>query len=225
MKKMMQKSMFALALLLLSTPVIFAQDLSKYRNFSLGMDLADVSKQVNGTPADARVVLPGAPLIQELTWWPEQSYPSPIPPQSVQDVLFSFYNGNLYKIAVTYESSATEGLTAEDMVRAVSAKYGAATVPAAATNPPIIAADSSAGETLAFWEDSQYSLTLSRSSLSDTFQLVVYSKQLNSKADAAIAEAMKQELDGAPQREIANVKKAADDLELTRQANLKAFRP
>ena len=216
--KMMRKLTIALPLLLLSTSVMFAQDLSKYRDFSLGMHLADASKQVNETPADARVVLLGAPLIQESMWWPGQSYPSPTPPESVQDVLLSFYNGELYKIAVTYESSATEGLTAEDMVRAVPTKYGAATVPVATIPPTVSLTDSSAGEAIAFWEDSQYSLTLSRSSLSDAFQLVMHSKQLNSQADGAIAKALKHELEGAPQREIARVKKEADDLETTRQA-------
>lgn len=223
--KIMRKSLIALALLLLSTPVIFAQDLSKYRTFSLGMSLTDVSKQVNETPADARVVHQGSPLVQELMWWPAQSYPSPTPPESVQDALFSFYNGNLYKIAVTYESSATKGLTAEDMVRAVSEKYGTATRPVVTVPPAASSVDSSTGEAIAFWGDAQYSLTLSRSSLSDAFQLVMYSKQLNGQADAAIAEALKLEREGAPQREIARVKKQVDDLETSRQANLKAFRP
>jgi hypothetical protein len=223
--KMMPKWMIALPLLLLSTSVMFAQDLSKYRDFSLGMHLTDAAKQVNESPADARVVLAGAPLIQELTWWPGQSYPSPVPPDSVQDVLLSFYNGELYKIAVTYESSATEGFTAEDMVRAVSAKYGTATTPVATIAPTVSLDDSSTPEAIAFWQDAQYSLTLSRSSLSDAFQLVMYAKQWNGEADAAIAKALKLELEGAPEREIARVKKEADDLEATRQANLKAFRP
>jgi hypothetical protein len=222
--KMMRKSMIALALLLLSTPVMFAQDLSKYRNFSLGMDLTDASKQVNETPADASVVHQGSPLIQELMWWPVQPYQSPATAASVQEILFSFYNGTLYKITVTYQSSATKGLTAEDVVRAVSTKYGTATTPVATIAPNIVA-DSSAAETIAFWEDAQYSLTLSRSSFSSAFQLVMFSKQLNSQANAAIAEALKQERDGAPQRESARVKKEADALETTRQANLKAFRP
>jgi hypothetical protein len=222
--KMMRKSMIALALLLLSAPVIFAQDLSKYRNFSLGMDLTDAAKQVNETAADASVVHQGSPLIQELMWWPVQRYQSPAPPASVQEILFSFYNGTLYKITVTYESSATEGLTAEDVVKAVSTKYGTATTPVATIAPNIVA-DSSAAETIAFWEDAQYSLTLSRSSFSSAFQLVMFSKQLNGQANATIAEALKQERDGAPQREIARVKKQIDHLETTRQANLKAFRP
>jgi len=48
---------------------------------------------------------------------------------------------------------------------------------------------------------------------------------LNGQAGAAIAEAVKQDRDGAPQREIARAKKEADALETTRQVNLKAFRP
>jgi len=43
---------------------------------------------------------------------------------TVEQILFSFYNGELYKISVTYDRSSTEGLTEEDMVKSISAKYG-----------------------------------------------------------------------------------------------------
>ncbi len=45
-------------------------------------------------------------------------------------ILFSFYNGALYRMLLTYEDSATKGLTDDDMIRIVSAKYGMATRPA-----------------------------------------------------------------------------------------------
>ncbi|HEY6444177.1 MAG TPA: hypothetical protein VIY66_12645, partial [Candidatus Acidoferrales bacterium] len=117
------------AAILLSVPLACAQDLSRYRNFSLGTSLIAVSKQVNEKPADASVVHQSPVLVQELTWWPMPSYQSSTPVDPVQQILFSFYNGALYKMVVTYDSSATEGLTAEDMIRAISAKYGAASMP------------------------------------------------------------------------------------------------
>ena len=116
---------------LLSAPLVFAQDLSKYRNFSLGTSLTTVSHQVNATPADASVIQKSPISIQELMWWPTQSYQLSAPRQSVQEILFSFYNRQLYKIVVTYDSTATQGLTAADMVRVFSATYGAATLPVA----------------------------------------------------------------------------------------------
>jgi hypothetical protein len=221
-----------LAASLLSAPLVCAQDLSKYRDFSLGTSLIELTKQVNGKPTDASVIHQDPALIQELTWWPTKSYQAPASSEAVQSLLFSFYNGELYKIMVTYENSSTQGLTSEDMVRAISTKYGVATVPVVQATVPVVEATpstlvgySSTGVSIASWEDSQYSVTLSQIPLSNTFQLVMYSRQLNGQADAAIAEAIKQSREEAPQREIARVKQEAEDLETMRQANVKAFQP
>jgi hypothetical protein len=80
-------------------------------------------------------------------------------------------------------------------------------------------------EAIARWVDAQYSVTLSRASFLNAFRLVVLTKQLKSQAEASVVEAAKQERSDAPQKEIARTKKAADDLETERQANLKVFRP
>ena len=222
--KIIHKSMIALILILLSTSIISAQDLSKYRNFSLGMRLAELSKKVNVSPDEVIVVHQSPALIQELTSWPLPPYQSTSPAEPVQEILFSFYNGSLYKITVTYEDSATEGLTAEDMTQAMSAKYGVATLPIAEANPIAISYGSPA-EPVASWQDSQYLVTLSRSPLSKTFQLMMLSKQMNGQAEAAIAEAVAQDREDAPEKEVARVKKEADDVEAQRQSNLKTFRP
>jgi hypothetical protein len=214
------------ATILLSVPLAYTQDLSKYRNFSLGTSLIAVSKQVNEKPADASVIGQSPALIQELTWWPMPSYQSSTPVDPVQQILFSFYDGALYKMVVTYENSTTEGLTAEDMVKAISAKYGPATVPF--VSAPAAVANTTYGTPqgpIAQWEDPQYSVVLSRTPFLNAFQLVIYSKQLNDQAEAASSAAAKQERQDAPQMEIARVKKEADDLETARQNNLKSFRP
>jgi hypothetical protein len=220
-----RESTISLALFLLSTSVISAQDLSKYRNFSLGAHLADVSKQINETPADVNIIHKTPALIQEMTWWPVPSNASPSKSEPVEEIRFSFYNGELYRIAATYNNVSTQGLTPEDMVKAISAQYGAATLSVAEANPPASVGYSNMQKPIAFWQDSQDSLTLSRSPLSTAFQLVLFSKQLNGQADAAIAEAAKQERDDAPQLEAARAKTAADELETERQNNLKTFRP
>jgi hypothetical protein len=223
--KMIRNTALYVAAMLLFVPWANGQDLSKYRDFSLGTSLVELSKQVNGKPEDARVIQQSPALIQELTWWPTQSYQPSAPSESVQDILFSFYNGDLYKIVVTYENFATQGLTAEDMVRAFSAKYGAATLPVALKTPATIMDYSNTEVAIAFWEDPQYSLTLSRSPLSNAFELVMFSKQVNAEADAAIANAVQQQREDAPQRQAAQVKREADELEALRQTNLKAFQP
>jgi hypothetical protein len=223
--KITRNTLVCLALILISVPTISAQDLSRYRNFSLGTSLAIVSKQVYATPAEVSVIHQSPAAIQELTWWAVESNQSSSRPEPVQQIRFSFYNRELYKIAVTYENAATEGLTTEDMIQSISLKYGSAIRTAVNSDTPANLSYSSAAIQLALWEDSQYSASLSRSPLSNSFQLVILSKQLGGQADSAIAEAVKQDREDAPRKEIARVKKVADDLETARQKNAQTFRP
>ena len=228
LRKMMRSlvaSLLLIVVILLSIPQVHAQDLSKYRNFSFGTTVADLSKQIDQKPANAALVHERPALIQELTWWPPQPYSSVRPAEPVDQILFSFYNGALYRMLVTYENSATKGLNDEDMIRVISAKYGLATRPVAAlvnfpTNPSYHATE----KVIARWEDSQYSLNLFRSS-PDTFALVMFTKQLDAQAGISIAESVKLEQQEAPLKEAARVKKDSDDLELDRQKNIKTLRP
>jgi hypothetical protein len=164
-------------------------------------------------------------LIQELTWWPPQPYSSLRPAEPVDQILFSFDNGALYRMLVTYENSATKGLNDEDMIRAVSAKYGVATRPlATVVNFPTNSSYHATEKVIARWEDSQYSLSLFRSS-GDTFAVVMFTKELDAQAGISIAESVKLEQQEAPQKEAARVRKDAEDLESEREKNIKTLRP
>jgi hypothetical protein len=57
------------------------------------------------------------PVLQEVTWWPPKLPGTSFRSDTVEQILFSFYNAELYKISVTYDRTSTEGLTAEDMVK------------------------------------------------------------------------------------------------------------
>jgi hypothetical protein len=164
-------------------------------------------------------------LFQELTWHPANGIGVSYRSESVDELVFSFYKGELYKMLVTYERASTEGLTADDMVKSISAKYGPATTVA-------LEIDSAGNEQyevrqkpVASWEDSQYSFNLVRSSFSNAFELVIYSKRVNAEADAALAQAVKVDLQEAPQKAVEREKKEADDREVMRQRNQKSFRP
>ena len=224
--KMMCSLVSSLVMILLSAPLIHGQDLSKYRNFSFGMRLVDLSAQVDQKPTEANLIHRRPALIQELMWWPPLASETRRG-EPVRQILFSFYNGELYRILVTYDRYVTEGLTAEDMVRTMSAKYGTATRPTAEINFPT----NETGEygttekVIVRWEDSQYSFNLFRSPLSNTFGLVMFSKRLDAQAEAAIAESLKLEGQEDPQEEVARVKREADDLATSRQKNIKAFLP
>ncbi len=126
---------------------------------------------------------------------------------------------------MTYDRHATQGLTAEDMVQAISAKYGTATRPDAEVSFPTNELYRSTEKVIARWEDSQYSISLFRSSLLNAFGLVMFSKRLDGQAEAAMADAVKLDGQADPQKEIARQKKEADNLEVARQKNREIFRP
>jgi hypothetical protein len=209
-----------LALILLSAPVIRGQDLSKYRNFSFGMSLVELSNQVDLKPLQTKLIHKRPAVIQELTWWPREPSGSSLQADSVWQVFFTFYDGELYRILVTYDRLATDGLTAEDMVQALSANYGTATRADVEISFPTNELYRSTEKVIARWEDSEYSFNLFRSSFLNTFGLVMFSKRLDRQAEAAIAQSVED-----LQKEIERQKKEADNLGVARQKNRTTFRP
>lgn len=182
-----------------SVSVSSAQDLSRYREFQLGTSLVMVARQA-GIGPEARVLHQRPELIQELMWLPPPSVGSSPYGDSVRKVLFTFYNGQLFRIAITYDRHRTEGLTAEDMVEAVSTNYGPATLPATEVVPSLSGVSNVSDRTLAHWEDTQYSVNLT--SYLSTFGLVVFSKRLDASARVATVEAIRLDKQEAPQQEI-----------------------
>src|SRR5712691_9196640 len=223
--KTIRSSILCFVVLLLTAPLLRAQDLSKYRHFTLGMSMTRVLERTDQKMADVKVIHGRPALVQELNWWPPNVPRTSAQSDTVEQILFSFYNSELYKISVTYDRTSTEGLSAQDMVKSISAKYG----PATSVKPEV---DSATNERydmkqkpVATWEDSQYSFNLVRSSSSGGFELVIYSKRLNAEAEVALAEAVKLEKQEEPQREAERQKEQTGDLEATRQKNQKSFRP
>jgi hypothetical protein len=223
--KTMRSSTLCLAALLLLAPLLRAQDLSKYRHFTLGMSLTRVLNRTERQMTDVNVIHSRPALIQELTWWPPNLPGASFQADTVEQILFSFYNRELYKISLTYDRASTEGLTALDMMNAISANYGPATNVVPEVDSAKIDSYDVKQKLVATWEDSQYSFNLVRSSFSRGFGLVIYSKRANAEAELAIAEAVKLDKQEGPQREAERQKKQTDDLEATRQKNQKSFRP
>jgi hypothetical protein len=223
--KTIRCSIFCFVVLLLTAPLLRGQDLSKYRHFTLGMSLTKVLERTDQKMADVKVIHGRPALIQELAWWPPNLPGTSFQSDTVKQILFSFYKGELYKISVTYDQTSTEGLTAEDMVKSISAKYG----PATNVVPDIDSAKNDrydvTQKAVASWDDAQYSFNLVRSSFSEQLGLIIYSKRVNAEAELAIVEAVKLEEQEGPQREAERQKKQMDDLEVARQKNQKSFRP
>jgi hypothetical protein len=218
-------SILCLVVLLLAVPLLRGQDLSKYRHFTLGMNLTRVLERTDRQMADVEGVLGRPALIQELTWWPPDLPGISLRSDSIEQILFTFYNGELFKISVTYGQTSTEGLTAQDMVKSISAKYGPATNVVLESDFGKIEPYEIRQKPVASWEDVQYSFNLIRSSFTDRFGLIIYSKRVNAEAELAVAEAVKLKEQEGPQREAERRKKQMDDLEVARQKNQKIFRP
>jgi hypothetical protein len=218
--KTIRSSILCLGALLITASLLQGQDLSKYRSFSLGTSLPNLLKLNDQKMTDVKTIHGRPMLLQELTWWPSSTSAASSWPDNVEQILFSFSNGELYRISVTYDHSSTEGLTAVDMVKSISGKYGPATSVALEIDPI-----SMKQEPVASWEDARFSIDLVLSSFSHRFALVIYSKDANTAADLASAEAMKLEEQERPEKEATQRKKEADDLEVTREKNQKSFRP
>jgi hypothetical protein len=204
-----------------------AADLSKYRGFQFGTDLPTVAKQVGASVTQANVIHSRPALIQELEWRPQSLGPS-TQKESSDEVVFSFYNGELYRLVIKYDRYEIEGLTAEDIIDAVSTIYGPAVRPAA----PVKAEEDRYGEqedVVARWQDPQYCFDLMRSSYGPTFKLIGVLKRLDSPAQAAMLEAKRLDIQEAPQRDAARQaseqEAARAKLEKARLVNKPRFRP
>ena len=220
----------SISLAVFSMPFIYAQDLSNYRGFQLGMSLPAAAKQADVSPSEAKAIYQRPAVIQELTWRPQSSRGSSAQADPVKEVLFSFYNDQLYRIVVNYDRDRTEGLTDQDLIEGISAKYGTPTMPVAkiiSSSASQLYSDSE--KVIARWEDSQYSFNLFRSSYGSVPGMLVFSKRLEALAQVAIVEAMRLNEQEAPQREIDRLKKQGDEKNAAEQkarpANKANFRP
>ena len=207
--------------IVISTPLISAQDLSKYREFQLGMSVDAVAHHAGVAP-EARVIHQRPELIQELIWLPPQG-------DSVRKALFSFYNDQLFRIVVNYEWDRTEGLTVEDMVEALSVAYGLPLLAGIQINSSLSRGDTDSDRIVAHWEDAQHSLYLVRPSYASTFGLVVFSRPLDAMALAASIDAIPLDPHQALRRATERKQKQEDEdharQETARRANKATFRP
>ncbi len=204
-----------------------AGDLSKYRDFRLGTDLPTIAKQTGTSPSQAKTIQRRPALIQELEWRPQPIVWSS-KTEPAQEVIFRFYDGELFQIEVNYDRYSTEGLTADDIAGAISATFGTAAkppVPPKAAEGPY----GDTGEVVAQWQDAQYGFDLIRFSYGPSFRLIGVLKRLEGPVQAAILEAKRLDDQEAPQRDAARI--AAEEeatraqLEKARLVNKPNFRP
>lgn len=226
--------------LTVTAPVLTAQGLSEYRSFKLGTSMAAVSRQA-GIDSQPRILLQRPALIEELMWQPAARRSPLSQGDSVKKLLFTFYDGQLFRMVVTYEPHRTAGMTADDMIVALSALYGESLLratpigsdaagSAANYNPAWPASPFGVDATaLAQWADADHTIYLFRSPYQATYGLVISATKLDVVARAAALEGARLDIEEAPQREADRLRQKADDKRLSdaknRDTNKVTFRP
>jgi len=186
-----------------------------------------VAKQTGVSTSQATTIQHRPALIQELTWNPQSLGWSP-KAEAAQEVVFSFFDGQLFRIVVHYDRYETEGLTSKDIVDAMSLSYGPAVKPSPMTKA-LLGVYDEPEETVARWEDPLYRFDLIRSLQGPSFRLVGVLKRLEAPAQASILEAKRLDDQEAPQRDAARIageeETARAGLENARLVNKAKFRP
>jgi hypothetical protein len=212
--------------ILLTSSLLHSGDLSRYREFQFGMDLATVARLTQLDPSRAKVIHRRPALLEEIEWRPLGIVSMADP---LLESIFSFYDGGLYRVFTTYDLHKTNGLTGDDITQSLIALYGSTTAHPAAT----IAVSSYLGQdnavVLAQWDSAEYSLSLVRLSYQARFGLVWLAKRADNTAREAAAAATLIEEQEAPQRAADLRKEQAEtertDREKARLANRPNFRP
>jgi hypothetical protein len=212
-----------------SASVLAGADLSTYRNFHLGMTLADVARQANLPMSSSQLISSRPERIEQLDWHVNWAPSGAAQSNPFSQVLFRFYNGELYEIAVTYDQDQTRGLTEADMIEAISSVYGPAVT---STSAEVAFNSGGAGRILkasACWEDAQTQISLVHLPYGTNFGLVISSRANEALAEKAITESERLDQVEAPQREIAlRARQLADTQaadEKARALNKPGFRP
>jgi hypothetical protein len=216
------------ALLIAVAALLPGSDLSTYRGLRLGTSVADAARHTGQDVAAVRVVHTRPALIEELEWRPgyEVKHDSRNP-DPVRAHILCFFKGRLFRIVTNYDAWKIEGMTAADLTEAISRTYGVPSAPGGQI--PYESNFGSAATVIARWQDEEYSADLVRSPDEVTYALVVASKQMDSAARAAIAEARRLDQAEAPERALEQKRKheSAERLmrEKSRATNMPNFRP
>lgn len=200
--------------LVLSAHVFAAPDLSRYRDFQLGSDVAGVCAAAAIAATDVKTRHQRPAVLQDIEWRPSRWVSGSVTPSTdpVEQILFSFYNDQLFRVVVDYNHERTEGMTRADMIEGISAVYGASlprTAGASRRAPSPLEAES--GVVLARWGDGKHTVVLYETSAYGTaFRLVVTGSRLEALARTAETQAQRLDDREAPQREAARKQEDRD---------------
>jgi hypothetical protein len=217
---------FIAVALVLSSQLVSAQDLSRYRAYALDSSLDAILATSGAGAADAKVLHERPALIQELEWRAPYARSANELADPVRGIIFSFYDEALYQVFVSYDRDRTDGLSNSDIVASLTTTYGPPVLRSAHNRPLDAPPDT---VVLAQWDRAASSLTLLRGVYSAEFQLILIGKASSTRARSAIREAGRLDAIEAPRRELEQRKKEAAESAAARDkiraTNKAAFRP
>ena len=207
-----------------------AQERGEYREFQLGASVAAISALTDARLADVTLVHERPVVMQELRWIPSSfgtAGRSPTRGKGVEQIVFSFYENQLYRMMVDYERSQTKGMTDRDMIDAIARMYG----PPSSSNitDETRRSESVASRLVGRWNGPGYAIAVSRWAYGGAWRLVVESTPLATLARTADMRATLLDVQDGPQREAERARReqqGRNDAEAAaRQANKTTFEP
>lgn len=216
--------MLPLVFILAFGPALLGSDLSTYRGFRLGAGVNAAVKHSGMDPSEVTVLHKRPALIQEMNWRPSRYAGTSGEKDPVDQIEFSFIDGQLFRIVVDYDSQKIVGLTTDDLIDGIAAQYGAAAKPGGTMALTSQYSDEAA-QVLARWEDADYSFNLVQRPYSPSLKLVIFSKVLSARAEVAISEGVRLDKKEAPGLLKLEEEKAKTDLDRNRLVNKARFRP
>lgn len=218
------------ACLVLAVSTLASAEISRYREFELGASLPAVTAVTQNAERDLKTIHSRPAVLQQLEWRPRYMAGTPVAGrESISEVVFSFVDGRLYKMAIAYARERTSGLTNEDMVGSLTGVYGPPS-----SVPPLgpSRADSGAFDVpivVAEWREADATMVLQRGRYNESYSLVITSTSLDAVARKAQATAIVMDEREAPARDAALLKQRANDEreadERNRSANKPRFHP
>jgi len=210
-----------------------AQEQGLYRDFQLGASVASITTLTETRTADVTLVHERPVLMQELRWIPSSfgtAGRSRSRGSGLQQIVFSFYENQLYRLMVDYERSETKGMIDRDMVDAISAVYGQPSSSRISDEgTETRGSEAVASRLVARWNGPGYAVAVSRWAYGGAWRLVVESTPLAALARTADAQAAALDIQDGPQREADRARReqrGKDDAEAAaRSANRATFLP
>ena len=116
--------LFIAVVLVFTSQLGSAQDLSRYRVYVLESSLESVVAASGARAADTKTLHERPAKIQELEWRAPYASSGGEMADPVRGAVFAFCDDALYQIVVSYDRDRTNGLTNSEIIESLTALYG-----------------------------------------------------------------------------------------------------